>query len=208
MNNKMEHLTYLQRIANEDVSEIERKEATYKGSWKKRGGLGAFMMAARKWDRLEEIVGTHTYDVFAALAAEMSGQDGSALAEVRDLRRYLLLIESEMAARANTPNERHLEAIMGGSRIVRLDDGLKQADIEPQYREYYMVAVGNGRGYHIVDRRKTPLHMWEHLGQLSIDLNNKEYEETLPEYQGLYAWLGSENKWRMRAQYIEHWGKP
>lgn len=208
MTHNMQHLTYLRPIAEEDLSELERKEATYKGSWKKRGGLGAFMMAARKWDRLEEIVGNYTYDIFAAIQPDMSGQDGSVLAEVRDLRRYLLLIEAEMIARASV-NERHIAAMSGGSRITetpRLDDGLQQGDIDPDMRGYYMGMQSGGRGYHIVDRRKTPPEMWDHLARLSTELNNTEYQETLPEYQGLYRWDEGGSKWAMREQYREHWG--
>jgi len=122
----MEHLDYLLGIAQDDVAVLLKKEATYKGSWKRRGGVGAFMMLARKWDRLEGIISrlgrfgggeqdASPYDVFAWIdresATEMRGRygalgvgrDGSALAEVRDLRRYLLLVEAEMISRGAVP---------------------------------------------------------------------------------------------------------
>lgn len=103
----MRHMTYLQIVANEDVAHLIEKERTYQGSWKRRGGVGAFMMLARKWDRLEGMVECDNvrYDVFAAVSiGGMSGADGTALAEIRDLRRYLLLVEAEMTARAaNSP---------------------------------------------------------------------------------------------------------
>src|SRR5215469_7396481 len=102
----MNHLRYLQEIANKDVEDIKRKESTYQGSWKKRGGIGAFMMLARKWDRLENMSRNCGYDIFSAimmasaqLNEPISGQDGTALAEVRDLRCYLLLVEAEIFAR-------------------------------------------------------------------------------------------------------------
>lgn len=103
MNNDMEHMKYLRPVAEADVAEIERKESTYRGSWKRRGGIGAFMMIARKWDRLESMLQAapqhHSrYDIFCAIADDPDGKDGSALAEVRDLRRYLLLVEAEMLA--------------------------------------------------------------------------------------------------------------
>jgi hypothetical protein len=96
----MTHLNYLSDVANGDVAHIMEKEKTYKGSWKKRGGVGAFMMLARKWDRLENILEASKppYDVFAAMKNNPSGSDGTILAEVRDLRRYLLLVEAEMVA--------------------------------------------------------------------------------------------------------------
>jgi len=102
MTNKLHHLQYLSDIANNDVEHLLEKERTYKGSWKKRGGVGAFMMLARKWDRLENILGDDgvlKYDIFAAIENDLSGEDGTVLAEVRDLRRYLLLVEAEMTSR-------------------------------------------------------------------------------------------------------------
>jgi hypothetical protein len=94
-----DYLKYLTEIASHDVSVLLEKERTYQGSWKKRGGIGAYMMLARKIDRLENIMQGNAYDIFAAIAADASGADGSVLAEVRDLRRYLLLVEAEMLSR-------------------------------------------------------------------------------------------------------------
>jgi hypothetical protein len=92
----MQHLEYMQGVADEDVRELRRKEATYKGSWKKRGGVGTFMMMARKWDRLEPMAKERAYDVFAEPG---DGSDGTLIAEIRDLRRYLILVEAELQAR-------------------------------------------------------------------------------------------------------------
>lgn len=217
----MDHLGYLEEITKEDLAEIRRKEATYMGSWKKRGGIGAYFITVRKYDRLEEIARSFSYDIFAALTADLTGQDGSALAELRDLRRYLLLIESEMIARAVTLKRTFpIEALVrepnrpgtpdnGGhhSTPTRLDDGLQEDDVEYEMRPYYMIMTSRGQGYHIVDRRKTPIELWEHLAKLRVELNNTEYEQTLPEYQGLYRWIESESKWRMRGQYQTLWGK-
>lgn len=106
----------LNLIASNDVRTLVKKDAEYGSSWKKRGGVGAFMMLARKWDRLETQVtrsGLDTkYDIFDAI-----GQDDKELANhlevhdvvpynfeatletIRDLRRYLLLVESEIILR-------------------------------------------------------------------------------------------------------------
>ena len=87
---------------------VIQKDRSYGSSWKKRGGVGAFMMLARKWDRLEELVcpkiggGHNAYDIFRAISrcsVDAQGADGTVLAEVRDLRRYLLLVEAEMMER-------------------------------------------------------------------------------------------------------------
>lgn len=100
----------LQTIASIDVKTLVKKDAEYGSSWKKRGGIGAFMMLARKWDRLEtqmtvEVVRPNTpndltakidsYDVFRRIEAGVGG-DESILETIRDLRRYLLLVESEI----------------------------------------------------------------------------------------------------------------
>lgn len=102
----MDHMTHLRAVADEDIRHLEEKERTYRGSWKKRGGVGAFMMLARKWDRLEGMMEKPheyqpRYDILAAMEYEkdFGGDDGTVLAEIRDLRRYLLLVEAEMVAR-------------------------------------------------------------------------------------------------------------
>jgi len=98
--NDMKHMEHLQRIADEDVAQLQYKESTYQGSWKRRGGIGACMMMLRKIDRLEVMVKAYCYDIFAAIEADLNaGADGTVLAEIRDLRRYLLLIEAEMRAK-------------------------------------------------------------------------------------------------------------
>lgn len=133
----MDHLNYLETVAGSDVENIRTKEGTYMGSWKRRGGVGAFMMMARKWDRLESILsGTWSYDIFKAIQSQVEmeisrnrammpagyeyepsaaiiGTDGTTLAEVRDLRRYLMLVEAEIMARGvvAAPPRDHIVAV-------------------------------------------------------------------------------------------------
>lgn len=96
----MNHLLYLDRVARSDSVQVKKRELKYKGSWKRRGGIGAFMMTARKWDRIEnDMEKVFGYDVFKGVEDDPSGKDGSVLAEIRDLRQYLLLIEAEMVSR-------------------------------------------------------------------------------------------------------------
>ena len=96
----MNHMRHLAPVAAEDIRELERKEQSYRGSWKRRGGEGAFHVFARCWDRLEGALKARgDNDVFAAIAEAPSGEDGTPLASLRDLRRYLLLVEAEMVAR-------------------------------------------------------------------------------------------------------------
>jgi hypothetical protein len=88
----------LEGVAKRDVEGILVKDAAYGGSWKKRGGIGAYMMMCRKWDRLEKAVEQdYGYDIFAAI--EKDPREESVLDDIRDLRCYLLLIEAEIQAR-------------------------------------------------------------------------------------------------------------
>ena len=81
-------------LANDDVSALHNAEKSYGDSWKKRGGIGAFMMLARKWDRIEKQVEVYRYDIFDAMANDKRPE--GLLDDVRDLRRYLFLVDSYM----------------------------------------------------------------------------------------------------------------
>lgn len=94
---KPKYIDQLEQVATNDVEELIKKDKAYGGSWQKRGGIGAFMMAARKWDRIEEQMKKVNYDIFTAIQDD--ARDEGVLDDVRDLRRYLMLIEAEMVAR-------------------------------------------------------------------------------------------------------------
>jgi len=81
-------------IASHDVEVLRAKGRTYGDSWRKRGGVGAFMMLARKWDRIEQQCSAENYDVFEA-SCKSSEVDGL-LDDIADLRRYLLLVEDHV----------------------------------------------------------------------------------------------------------------
>ena len=51
MNNPYTKFEKMRTIAQTDVDCLEKAEKSYGESWKNRGGVGAFMMLARKWDR-------------------------------------------------------------------------------------------------------------------------------------------------------------
>lgn len=101
----------LQEVANKDVETLVVKDAEYGSSWKKRGGIGAFMMLARKWDRLETQMTVDVrdatkenwyidnYDIFERIENVEPKSGESLLETIRDLRRYLLLVETEINAR-------------------------------------------------------------------------------------------------------------
>lgn len=111
----MDHLT---RVAQSDVKALENAQKHYGDSWKKRGGVGAFMMLARKWDRLENRLSNPPpvlpieppvaaapmfaqYDIFGAIATDKRAE--GIIDDIRDLRRYLMLVEAEMLARGQCP---------------------------------------------------------------------------------------------------------
>lgn len=91
-----DYLDKLTSVAENDVVELKRKDESYGGSWKKRGGVGAWMMAARKIDRLENQLQKMDYNIFEAIRDD-DAEDGI-LDDLRDLRRYLMLIEAELVA--------------------------------------------------------------------------------------------------------------
>jgi hypothetical protein len=97
VNEKLKYHRHLEAIVQADVEYVRRKDAQYDASWKKRDGVGAFFTIIRPWDRFENISRSVGYDVFAKIREEgLQGPDGSLIACVRDLRRYLLLVEAEM----------------------------------------------------------------------------------------------------------------
>lgn len=108
----IDHITYLDEVARDDVRFVEIAEKNYGSSWKKRGGVGAFMMLSRKWDRIENALRPSDadesranlkahdiapWDIFAAI--QVDSRPEGIIDDIRDLRRYLLLVESEMRAR-------------------------------------------------------------------------------------------------------------
>jgi hypothetical protein len=111
----MTYLDYLEQIAESDVAGLREAEKSYGDSWKRRGGVGAFMMLARKWDRIEKQVSKPTdlqhdefpsrlaeqWDIFAHVREDTRPE--GLIDDIRDLRRYLLLVEAELAATGNLP---------------------------------------------------------------------------------------------------------
>ena len=100
--NYSEMITIVEKVAQVDVTKLHKAEQSYGNSWKQRGGVGAFMMLARKWDRLEKQVNESNYDIF--LAAEEDTRAEGILDDIQDLRRYLMLVEAEII-RKETTNE-------------------------------------------------------------------------------------------------------
>jgi hypothetical protein len=96
--------TCIADVTTADREGLIEAQRSYGDSWKKRGGVGAFMNVCRKWDRLDVMLSSDSeprpqYDIFRAIEQEVkngtAGED-KVLDAVRDLRRYLVLVEAEM----------------------------------------------------------------------------------------------------------------
>ena len=90
----------MKEVAQNDLHALKRAETSYGDSWKRRGGVGAFMMLARKFDRIEHQAQKHGWDIFEA--GEVYKGEAGLLDDIRDLRRYLLLTEEHIMT--NTTN--------------------------------------------------------------------------------------------------------
>jgi len=93
----------IQNLANIDVAKLKHAQESYGDSWRSRGGVGAFMMLARKWDRIENQVSKDGYDIFKTINNDPSSS--GILDDIRDLRRYLLLVEGFMVSESTGESE-------------------------------------------------------------------------------------------------------
>jgi hypothetical protein len=93
----------MKEVAQNDLEALRRAENSYGNSWRRRGGVGAFMMLARKFDRIEHQSEKHGWDIFEAGEA-FKGEAGL-LDDIRDLRRYLLLVEEHILVNTDKVSE-------------------------------------------------------------------------------------------------------
>lgn len=123
---------HIGKIAENDINYVRKKDAQYDASWKRRGGPGAWFTIVRPWDRLSQFMerpkqtGTMTHamvpvwernDIIGAMVAEkLSGEDGTVTACVRDLRRYLLLLEAEVQERISEGCRRWSESLVAAAQ--------------------------------------------------------------------------------------------
>jgi len=82
----------IEKLAQRDIAQLKHAEKSYGDSWRKRGGVGAFMMLARKFDRIENQSMKNHWDVFGAILDDPS--NAGILDDIRDLRCYLYLVEA------------------------------------------------------------------------------------------------------------------
>jgi hypothetical protein len=99
-------------VSASDVDRLLKKDQEYGASWKRRGGVGAFMMMVRKIDRIMTQIPEpdghpkHGFDIFAILADEHADLSESLLDTLRDLRGYATLIEAEHLVRMKDRQEK------------------------------------------------------------------------------------------------------
>lgn len=91
------NLQLVDEVAAEDCAGLKKAYESYGDSWMKRGGVGAYMMLIRKIDRMEMQAEKHKYDIFEAVEDDPRAE--GIIDDIRDLRRYLLLVEAELRAR-------------------------------------------------------------------------------------------------------------
>lgn len=100
----------LSEVLGADEAALKKARKNYGESWCKRGGVGAFMMLARKWDRLENYLSKpplisdngvplsrpafSTFDILEAIKFDRRAE--GLIDDVRDLRRYLALVEAKL----------------------------------------------------------------------------------------------------------------
>ncbi len=101
MNQPETYLTHVDEVAKVDAHVVTATDQQYGGSWKARGGTGAFFIFARKWDRLQQRATEHGYDVFEAALADQRAE--GLIDDIRDLRRYLLLVEAFLLTQGEFP---------------------------------------------------------------------------------------------------------
>jgi hypothetical protein len=111
-----DHITHLEEVLKDAERVIREKDAQYAASWKSRGGVGAYMMLARKWDRIEAALSpmhlgdkvtcglsvninkpVAPYDIITACIED--NRTEGILDDIKDLRNYLTLVEAEVVAR-------------------------------------------------------------------------------------------------------------
>jgi hypothetical protein len=89
-----------------DADFLRTAQKNYGNSWKMRGGVGAYMMMARKFDRMYTRMKPYDGDIHRAIKAE-TYRDGM-IDDLRDLRRYVTLVIAELDSKLQTPGSDEL----------------------------------------------------------------------------------------------------
>ena len=118
----MTYLDALPTVAQRHVERLTEAHKHYGNSCLKRGGVGLFMMLARKWDRIENRVrhersGAVPWDILEHIKADPRPE--GVADDVRDLIDYLMIVEAELTARGDMPAE--IPRVQGETTFGRPD---------------------------------------------------------------------------------------
>lgn len=94
----MGYIDHVKKLANDIADAVIRKDAEYGGSWLKRGGVGAYFVMIRKFDRLETQCRKFKFDILEAIQDQEPGEP--LVDTIDDAIGYLLLIRSEAIERS------------------------------------------------------------------------------------------------------------
>jgi hypothetical protein len=93
----------LRQVLAEDADALIEAEKHYGESWCRRGGVDSFMMLARKWDRIEHQVNSqYGFNILQACVEDQRPE--GIMDDIRDLRRYLTLVEEKVRREYNVHN--------------------------------------------------------------------------------------------------------
>lgn len=120
----------LDKIADVDVKTLLIKNAEYGSSWSKRGGAGAFFMLARKFDRIEQQCKDKNYDLFAVIEGDRRAE--GIMDDIRDLRRYLLLVEEHFVDAVTPPSPSEITDSMVRRAVSAAEQGRQRGNVNPR----------------------------------------------------------------------------
>lgn len=171
----------MREIAAQIIRTVERKNKEYGESWRKRGGVGAFMMAARKWDRLEtQVQGDVGYDIFALLTQEnLTSEDP--IDTIDDLIAYLLMIRAHCAGETlremelGAEGQSALAVSMGLSALLdtrgeTVPEDLSEADQKRVYSIWERCLANVAGSYRFVIRNEFEMEVIALLGPARSNL--------------------------------------
>lgn len=168
------------RIFIADVDCLKKAREKYGDSWIKRGGVGAFMMLARKWDRIENTIKSGNFTNYLdALAADPSPT--GLIDDIRDLRRYLRLLYAYTAYSRPPYNESsdYISCLELSTLGVGLMDGEAVLDINPTPNIVVVSTEKQEYGFTINEvtaawnnlESKVKLHNWDIVAADAADWN-------------------------------------
>jgi hypothetical protein len=194
------YIDHLEAVAQFDVAELKRKDAEYGGSWKKRGGIGAFMNLVRKWDRLDEQVSRAErqgrrgikYDIFEHITHDASAE--SVLDSLRDLRRYCMLVEAEMVARGATKMP---GAGLPRARTLDPEAGKEHHGVFPPPARPTMPPARPSTQQRVPRAGYALVGTGIHTIEIRRELNKKEYDDMGDDLKRWYVFDEDENKYKV-----------